>query len=68
MPNRAEFRRLRRAFERVRFAYAAKPAFVDMDEDGDLDVLVGSSSGRLRYFENDNFRFRRAHSCGFHTL
>ena len=30
----------------------ASPIFVDLDNDGDFDLVVGQSSGRLRYFEN----------------
>ena len=30
----------------------AKPAYVDWDNDGDLDLLVGNNSNRVAYFEN----------------
>jgi len=30
----------------------AAPAFVDLDDDGDFDVLIGNGYGTLRYFEN----------------
>ncbi len=30
----------------------SKPAFADLDGDGDLDALVGNAEGVLRYFEN----------------
>ena len=30
----------------------AAPAFVDLDDDGDLDMLVGEYYGELQYFEN----------------
>lgn len=31
---------------------AAKPGLVDLDDDGDLDLAVGLSSGAIPYFEN----------------
>ncbi|ELR68485.1 Flagellar hook-length control protein FliK [Fulvivirga imtechensis AK7] len=32
----------------------AAPAFADIDGDGDLDAFIGSFSGRITYFENQN--------------
>jgi hypothetical protein len=29
------------------------PAFGDMDADGDMDMIIGASDGRLHYFENN---------------
>ncbi|HHP7242941.1 MAG TPA: FG-GAP-like repeat-containing protein [Cyclobacteriaceae bacterium] len=29
------------------------PAFVDLDNDGDLDVFIGNKDGKIQYFEND---------------
>jgi len=36
----------------------AKPAYVDWDGDGDLDLLVGNNSNRIAYFENVGTRRR----------
>lgn len=42
----------------------SKPAYVDWDNDGDLDLLVGNNSNRVAYFENigsrKNPRFAKA--------
>ncbi|HEY5720972.1 MAG TPA: FG-GAP-like repeat-containing protein [Allosphingosinicella sp.] len=35
----------------------ARPAVVDLDGDGDLDLVVGGSYGALQYFENDGGAF-----------
>ncbi|KAJ1443809.1 hypothetical protein B484DRAFT_321396, partial [Ochromonadaceae sp. CCMP2298] len=32
--------------------YQSKPSFVDMDNDGDFDLMVGSFEGNFKYFEN----------------
>ena len=36
----------------------SKPAYVDWDGDGDLDLLVGNNSNRVAYFENVGSRAR----------
>ena len=38
--------------ERVSFPYDARPAFADVDCDGDFDLVIGGRDGRLIYFEN----------------
>jgi hypothetical protein len=52
----------------------SKPAYVDWDNDGDFDLLVGNNSNRIAYFENigsrSKPRFARAvrlmHDAGEH--
>jgi len=33
--------------------YKAYPAFVDIDDDGDLDAFIGEENGTIRFFENN---------------
>ncbi len=40
------------AFNLASSGYNSKPHFVDIDNDGDFDLFVGSSSGTLMYYEN----------------
>ncbi|KAJ8614593.1 hypothetical protein CTAYLR_004976 [Chrysophaeum taylorii] len=39
-------------FDGIDVGYLCKPAFVDLDNDGDLDLVVGESEGHLLYFRN----------------
>jgi len=39
-------------FGLVNTYYIAMPAFADLDNDGDLDLLVGEGYGNVQYFEN----------------
>ncbi|KAH8049652.1 hypothetical protein JL720_15559 [Aureococcus anophagefferens] len=39
-------------FDGIDVGSSSKPAFVDLDGDGDLDVVVGASDGNLYYYEN----------------
>ena len=41
----------------VDVGYTSTPSFADLDGDGDLDAVVGESSGTLRYFENTGAGF-----------
>ena len=35
------------------FTATPKPAFADIDDDGDLDLFIGNSLGQTRFFRND---------------
>jgi hypothetical protein len=35
-----------------------KPAFVDIDADGDLDVFVGGENGRISFYRNDGTKYQ----------
>ncbi len=38
--------------DKVTFPYDARPAFEDVDCDGDFDLIIGGRDGRLIYYEN----------------
>jgi hypothetical protein len=40
-------------FNNLDIGYYAAPTFADIDNDGDLDAVVGTSFGRVRFFKND---------------
>lgn len=44
-------------FNPVQVAYNSRPAFVDLDDDGDFDIVLGNADGRLVYFRNDLIKF-----------
>ena len=40
-------------FNGIDFGLFNRPSFVDLDRDGDMDLVTGQENGTLRYFEND---------------
>lgn len=41
------------AYAGIDVGQRSRPAFVDYDSDGDLDLFVGSDTGTIRYFRNE---------------
>ena len=44
-------------FSSVSFPGACRPAFADIDNDGDFDLFIGRLSGSINYYENTGDRF-----------
>ena len=58
-PNFVERFGIENPFEGLRFSYNASPAFADLDNDTDLDVIIGGkySNDTIQYFQNNNGEF-----------
>ncbi|MCK4642191.1 VCBS repeat-containing protein [bacterium] len=41
------------AYQSIDVGSASSPDFVDIDNDGDLDMFIGENSGNLNYYRND---------------
>ncbi|OUC14818.1 MAG: hypothetical protein B0A82_10885 [Alkalinema sp. CACIAM 70d] len=41
----------------INFGANARPTFVDFDQDGDLDIVVGGEDGKIRYYESYKGKF-----------
>jgi len=41
--------------EPIKVGYDARPAFADLDDDSDLDLIVGDYYGRMVFYRNDGF-------------
>ncbi len=39
-------------FSGINVSYESKPQLVDIDRDGDLDLMIGSGNGRIYYYQN----------------
>ena len=39
-------------FKELKLPVGGNPVFVDLDNDGDLDLIIGSEAGTLYYFRN----------------
>ena len=40
-------------FKELKFPVGGNPVFADLDNDGDLDMIIGSEAGTLHYFRNE---------------
>ena len=56
-PAEAEFELVSDTWNDLDFGRRSHPELVDLDEDGDPDLVVGNEDGDLTYFANDGGRF-----------
>ncbi len=42
-------------FKNLRLPVGGNPVFVDIDNDGDLDLMIGSAEGTLHYYRNTGY-------------
>lgn len=51
-PSEPKWERKAEMFSGIDVGYFSTPSFVDLDNDGDYDIVIGAVDGKLRYYEN----------------